>query len=139
MSSNRLFEIGKFYKHPNANSIRITGKVYSTIYGPVLVAENVRGDLIPIGDHEGAFTGWKEITKEEWFFYFNNSGHKGSKAGANLRTTMKKHIPENEKIKEETGDIMKTPHEAEEKNDQQKIFRNPKRKIKQIEDDSIKW
>ena len=53
-----MFEIGKKYTHTSGRTITVITGAYTNIHGWCLIAEDSKGELIPIGNHEGAFANW---------------------------------------------------------------------------------
>ena len=57
-----IFEIGKIYKHMNGKTMKIQGKIHTETYGDGLLGEDLNtGELIPVGETEEHFIGWKEM------------------------------------------------------------------------------
>ena len=67
-----VFEIGKFYKHNNANSyLAIIQEVETTLYGKGLLAEDEYGNLLVAGKDKESAINWNETTKEDWLTNFS--------------------------------------------------------------------
>lgn len=65
------FEIGKVYKHPSGEIMRITGVTKTTLYGECLIGESSHSfDLKPVGLGRDAAEGWREVDKKEWLACF---------------------------------------------------------------------
>ncbi len=66
-----VFEVGKVYKHTTGIQIKILNEVDTTVHGKCLVAENVSGDLFPVGSDESNAANFTEITEAEWMNNFS--------------------------------------------------------------------
>ena len=62
-----VFEVGKHYKHNAGEKIHILAEVNSDMYySPCLIAENLKGEFIPVGKDESHAVNWHEIDELEW-------------------------------------------------------------------------
>jgi hypothetical protein len=61
-----MFEIGKFYEHSSGKTLKIISAGITDAHGWCLIGEDGKGLLQPVGNHDGAFTGWelKEIESD---------------------------------------------------------------------------
>ena len=53
-----MFEIGKSYLHSSGKTLIIVSSANTHAHGWCLIGEDQRGDLMPVGNHEGAFANW---------------------------------------------------------------------------------
>lgn len=66
------FEVGKCYKHPSGEQIKIVADANTTLYGDCFIAEsNKNHDLLPMGKEESFTVNWSEITEEQWMENFS--------------------------------------------------------------------
>ena len=57
-----VFEVGKTYKHSSGKVMKIQGKIHTETFGDGLLGEDLNtGELIPVGETEKNFIGWREI------------------------------------------------------------------------------
>lgn len=62
-----IFEVGKHYKHNGGEKIHVLAEVNSDMYfSPCLVAEDLKGNFLPIGIGEDYSVNWHEIDEAEW-------------------------------------------------------------------------
>lgn len=60
------FKLGKCYMHSSGSMLKIVGLVDTTTYGICLVAEEVNGNLKPVGMDNDASQYWSEVTEDMW-------------------------------------------------------------------------
>lgn len=53
-----MFQIGKSYLHTNGKKLTVITGACTSVHGWCLIAETDKGELMPVGNHEGAFIGW---------------------------------------------------------------------------------
>ena len=62
------FELGKCYQHTSGRQIHICGIALPMAFNTCFVGEEPGGGLTPFGmDQAGATTGWREISKQQFF------------------------------------------------------------------------
>jgi hypothetical protein len=62
----KRFQVGKCYRYKSCREMKIIGVVESTVYGICFIGETPDGDFKPIGVLPINFSGWFEISKEEF-------------------------------------------------------------------------
>ena len=74
MTMQKLFEVGKAYKHTSGQMIHIIGSVQTTRFGFCLVAESSwSDDLKPVGIGLKHTVGWHEIPLNLWYTIFSGT------------------------------------------------------------------
>lgn len=72
VNENMIFEVGKHYKHNDGKKIHVLAEVNSDMYfSPCLVAEDLKGNFIPVGKCEYYSVNWHEIDETEWLNELN--------------------------------------------------------------------
>lgn len=74
-----IFEIGKYYRHPTGQFLRILCQIETTMYGVCLCAEvagksrHASNGLMPVGMDESCAQNYEECTEQDWMTNFETT------------------------------------------------------------------
>lgn len=57
-----MFDLGKTYKHNSGKFMTIIGALKTHTYGLCLIGETYFSELVPVGNDDGSFKNWREVS-----------------------------------------------------------------------------